>query len=81
MRVLDLELEVMRGLGSIPTGATFFTGIFCFHVIKPLMPILASSPTLFNFEKTGFVAECVILANKCLHVLGKGATLLKAVGY
>ena len=46
--VLDLESEVMRGPGSIPTG---FHRFFCFHVVKPLMPILALFPILFNYEK------------------------------
>ena len=32
--VLDLESEVIRDPGSIPTGVTFFTGFFCFHVVK-----------------------------------------------
>ena len=31
-RVLDLESEVMRGLGSIPTGSNIFHWIF-FHVV------------------------------------------------
>ena len=41
--VLDLESEVMRDPDSIPT---FFTGIFCFHIVKPLLPILALLPFL-----------------------------------
>ena len=50
--VLDLESEVMRGLGSIPTGGNIFHWIFfCFHVVKSLMPILALLPTLFNYKK------------------------------
>ena len=40
--MLDLESEVMRGLGSILTGGNIFSlDYFCFHVVKPLMPILA----------------------------------------
>ena len=35
-----------KGLGSIPIGVTFFTGFFCFDVVKPLMPILALLPIL-----------------------------------
>ena len=51
-RVLDLESEVIRGPGSIPTGGNIFHWIFfCFHVVKPLMPILALLATLFNYEK------------------------------
>ena len=37
--VLDLESEVMRGPGSIPTGGNILSMDF-FHVVKPLMPIL-----------------------------------------
>ena len=47
-RVLDLESEVMRGPGSIPTEGNIFHCFFCFHIAKPLMPILALLPTLFN---------------------------------
>ena len=36
-RLFDLESEVMRGLGSIPTG-NFVTGFFCFHAVKTKMP-------------------------------------------
>ena len=46
--LLDLESEVMRGPGSIPTG---FNRIFCFYVVKLLMPILALFPILLNYEK------------------------------
>ena len=46
--VLDLVSEVMRGLGSNPTRGNIFHWIFGFHVVKPLMPILALLPTLFN---------------------------------
>ena len=49
--MLDLESEVMRGPGSIPTGGNIFHWIFCVHIAKPLMPILALSPTLFNYKK------------------------------
>ena len=38
--VLDLESEVMRGPGSIPTGGNIFHWIF-FHIVKPPMAILA----------------------------------------
>ena len=50
-RVLDLESEVMRGLGSIPTGVTFFTGFFCFHIVNPLLSILALLPFLCISKK------------------------------
>ena len=43
-----LESEVMWGLGSI---TPLFTGLFCFHIVKPLMLILALLPTLYNYEK------------------------------
>ena len=32
-------------------GVTFFTGSFCFHVVKSLTSILTLMPTLFNFKK------------------------------
>ena len=38
-RVLDLESEIMRGPGSIPLGVSFSLDFF--HVVKPLLPILA----------------------------------------
>ena len=38
--VLDLESEIMRGLGSIPTRGNILLLDF-FYVAKPLMPILA----------------------------------------
>ena len=40
-RVLNLESEAMRGLGYISTWVTFCYQIICFHVVKPLMPILS----------------------------------------
>ena len=48
--VLDLESEVMRGPGSIPTGGNILSLGF-FHVIKPLMPILSLLPILSICEK------------------------------
>ena len=45
--VLDLESEVMRDPGSIPTGDNILSLDF-FHVVKPLMPIL---PILSICEK------------------------------
>ena len=47
--VLDLESEVMRVLGSIPTWGNIFTGFF--HVVKPLLPILALLPFLCISKK------------------------------
>ena len=44
--MLDLESEVKRGPGSIPAGGNIFHWIFCFHVVKPLMVILALLPML-----------------------------------
>ena len=41
--MLDLESEAMRGLGSIPTGGNIFSLDF-FHVVKPLLSILALLP-------------------------------------
>ena len=41
-RVLDLESEVMRGPGSIPTGGSILSlDYICFHAVKMKMPILA----------------------------------------
>ena len=53
--VLDMESEFMIVPGSIPTGDNIFHWIFCFHVVKPLMPILAlsiktSSELLFSLK-------------------------------
>ena len=47
--VLDLEseLSVMRGPGSIPTGGNILSLDF-FHIVKPLMPILALLPISSN---------------------------------
>ena len=45
--VLDLESEVMRGPGSIPTGSNILSLDF-FHVVKPLKPILVLLPILSN---------------------------------
>ena len=58
--MLDLESEVHErsGLGSILTvgggGVTFFTGIFYFHVAKPLMPMLTLLPIVCIYGKTRF---------------------------
>ena len=52
--VLDLESEVMRGLGSIPTGDNILSLDF-FHIVKPLMLILASLPISSNLWKTRLV--------------------------
>ena len=47
--VFDMESEVMRGPGTLPKRGNIFHWIFfCFHIVKPLMPILALLPTLFN---------------------------------
>ena len=54
--VLDLELEAKV---LFPLGVTFFTGFFCFSVVKPLMPIYALLPTLFNYEKPRL--ECFLV--------------------
>ena len=48
--MLDLESEVMRGPGSIPTEGNILSLDF-FHVIKPPMPILALLPILSICEK------------------------------
>ena len=45
--VLDLESEIMRGLGSIPNGGNILSLDF-FHVVKPLMPILSLLPISSN---------------------------------
>ena len=47
MRVLDLESEVMRGPGSIPTwGRGSILSLDFFYLVKPPMPILALLPML-----------------------------------
>ena len=40
----------MRGLGSIPTGGNILSLDF-FHIVKPLMPILALLPILSICER------------------------------
>ena len=59
--VLDLESEVIRGPGPIPTAGNIFHWIFLFHVVKSLIPILALLPTLFNYEKPRIGMHCSIL--------------------
>ena len=49
--VLDLDSEVMRGPGSIPTGNNILS-LNLFHIVKPLMPILALLPISSNLWKT-----------------------------
>ena len=46
---MDLESEVM---GSIPTGGNIYHWLFCFRVVKPLLPILALLPFLWISKKT-----------------------------
>ena len=41
----------MRGLGSIPTGVTLFTGFFCFHVVKSSAANIGIIAILVHFEK------------------------------
>ena len=43
--VLDLESEVMRGTGPIPTVGNILSLDF-FHIVKPQIPILALLPML-----------------------------------
>ena len=50
-KVLDLESEVMRGLGSIPTRGNILSLDF-FHIVKPPMPILVLLPMLCVCENT-----------------------------
>ena len=59
-RVSYLESEV---LGAILTGVTFLvTGIFCFHLAKPLMPMLCVSEKLaWLFIYTKLLYRCSIL--------------------
>ena len=49
--MLDLESEAMRGPASIPTGGNILSLDF-FHVVKPLIPILALLPISSSFVKT-----------------------------
>ena len=46
--VLDLDSKVMRGPGSTPTGNNILS-LNLFHIVKPLMPILALLPSSSNF--------------------------------
>ena len=47
--MLDLELEVMRGWGSIPTrGNILSLDFFYLYTVKPLMPILEFSYSLWK---------------------------------
>ena len=65
-RVLDLESEAMRCLGSIPTGGDILSlEFFCFHAVKTKMPILAF---LCICEKTRLL-PAFALVNVCGHVL------------
>ena len=43
--MLDLESEAMGGPGSIPTGGNILS-LDIFHIVKPMMPILALLPIL-----------------------------------
>ena len=58
--MLDLESEVMRGLGSIPTGGNIFHWNFLFShsQASAANTILALLPTLFNYEKTRAEHQC-----------------------
>ena len=51
--VLNSESEVMKCLGSILTGGNIWYWIFCFYVVKPLMPILALLPMLCVCKNPG----------------------------
>ena len=41
--MLEFESEAMRGSGSIPSEGNNLS-LYFFHVVKPLMPILALLP-------------------------------------
>ena len=66
MSMLDLETY---SSGSIPTrGNILLLDFFCFHVVKPLMPILALLPissSLFHITPTtvGHSGQSVLFAN------------------
>ena len=47
----DLESEVMRGPGSIPTRGNIFHWIFLFSHTKASDAKMDILPTLFNYEK------------------------------
>ena len=57
--VLDLESEVMRGPGSIPTGGNILSLDF-FYIVKSPMPILALLPMLCGCENPNWVISCFI---------------------
>ena len=50
--VLDLESEVMRGLGSITTGGNIFQWIFLFSHSKASVANIGIIAILVHFEKT-----------------------------
>ena len=50
--VLDLESEVMRGLGSIPTGGDVFHWISLFSPSKDSAANIGIFAILVHFEKT-----------------------------
>ena len=52
--VLDLELEVMRGPGSIPTGSNIFHWIILFSRSKASAANIGIIAILVHFEKTLF---------------------------
>ena len=49
----------MRGPGSIPTRGNILSLDF-FHIVKPLMPILALLPILSICEKPDSKNKCII---------------------
>ena len=47
--MLDLESEIQWF--NTQWGNILLVDIFCFHIVKPLMPILALLSISFNYEK------------------------------
>ena len=49
MRIL--EFQVAEALASMLTGVTFYRWIFCFHVVKALMPSIVIIVNFGSFVK------------------------------
>ena len=74
----------MLDLGSeVQWFNTFVYGIFCFHLVKPLMPILALLPISFNYEKPRmdyvFLFPCMEVFMYMAFVDANGSVLLTMI--
>ena len=62
--MLDLESEAMRGRGSIPTKGNILS-LDLFHLVKPLMPILALLPICLFVKNPIVVIKTVGSSTQC----------------